>query len=151
MAVDGNCRRFETLFWFLLQGGVGGVEIQYIYNFKLLRLTPPIYYSLKHASCPWHLKSFCLSNSSPRPPLPSLQVGWCSRTYTTGVDLSRRGMSTLDRMVAWRRRFLVMKLIFIFRDVLLSKTYVTGAVPNQGRPVRGPFLLLGLQCGAQYR
>ena len=35
---------------------------------------------------PWHLKSFCSSNSSPRPPLPSLQDGRCSRTYTTGLD-----------------------------------------------------------------
>jgi len=34
---------------------------------------------------PWHLKSFCSLNSSPRPPLPSLQDGRCSRTYTIGL------------------------------------------------------------------
>jgi len=49
-------------------------------------------YAVSQALCtqtsvrPWHLKSFCSSHSSPRPPLPSLQDGCCSRTYTTGLD-----------------------------------------------------------------
>jgi len=38
----------------------------------------------------WHLKLFCLSNSSQRPPLSSLQDDCCSRTYTTGL-ISLRG------------------------------------------------------------
>ena len=34
---------------------------------------------------------------------------------------------------------------------LNSVTCVTGAVPTQGRSIRGPFIVIGLQCGAQYR
>ena len=51
-----------------------------------------VHFAVSQALCtqtyvrPWHLKSFCLSNSSPRPALPSLQDGCCSRTYTTGLD-----------------------------------------------------------------
>jgi len=34
-------RRFDSIFRFLLQGGVVGVEGQYIYNIKLLRYSYP--------------------------------------------------------------------------------------------------------------
>ena len=46
---------------------------------------------------------------------------------------------------------LVMKRISIFQAVLISKTRVTAAVSTQGRSIRGPFIVIGLQCGAQYR
>ena len=45
MATDGNWRRFDTIFHVLLQGGVWGVEGQYIYNIKLLRYCYPMSYS----------------------------------------------------------------------------------------------------------
>ena len=47
--------------------------------------------------------------------------------------------------------FLVMKRISIFQAVLISKACVTAAVPTQGRSIRGPFIVIGLDCGAQYR
>ena len=47
--------------------------------------------------------------------------------------------------------FLVMKSISIFQAVLISKTCVTGAVSTQGRSIRRPFIVIGLQCGAEYR
>ena len=59
----------------------------------------PVRFAVSQALCtqtsvrPWHLKSFCSSNSSPRPPLPSLQDGRCSRTYTTGLIFLRGDIS----------------------------------------------------------
>ena len=47
--------------------------------------------------------------------------------------------------------FLVMKRISMFQAVLISKTCVTGVVSTQRRSIRGPFIVIGLQCGAQYR
>jgi len=44
-----------------------------------------------------------------------------------------------------------MKRISIFHAVLINKTCITGAGPTQGRSIRGPFIVIGLQCGAQYR
>jgi len=42
------------------------------------------------------------------------------------------------------------KAHYIFQAVLISKTCITGAVPTQGRSIRGPFIVIRLQCGAQY-